>query len=99
MAAHGGEKCFLNEILRHIWFANAGQRIAIEHVAMFIHPAFGVIASYVGCRLFNSCFRHATADTSGPKRHAASLTERLAVVKIKKRTHVRSAAFRRLTSK
>src|SRR5438132_6594423 len=99
MAAHGGEKCFLNEILRDLGFAHTSERITIKHIAVFIDPAFGVIASYTGCRLFDSRFRHATADTFRLKRHAASLTKRFAVVKIKKRPHVRSAAFRRLTRK
>src|SRR5437870_13028250 len=69
MAAHGGEKCFLNEILGHIRFANAGQRIAIEHVAMFIHPRSGIVASHGGCCALDNFFRHAAASTSGSKWH------------------------------
>src|SRR6266498_910467 len=69
MAAHGGEKCFLNEILGHIRFANAGQRVAIEHVTMFIHPRSGIVASQGGCCALDNFFRHAAASTSGSKWH------------------------------
>ena len=67
MAAHGGEKCFLNEILRHIRFANAGQRIAIEHVPMFINPRGGIVASNDRNRVLDGLIRHTTANASGPK--------------------------------
>jgi hypothetical protein len=67
MAAHGGEKCFLNQILRHIWFAHAGQRIAIEYIAMFIDPCSGIVASHGGCRALDNFFRHAAINFSGSK--------------------------------
>ncbi len=67
MAAHGGEKCFLNEILRHIRLANAGQRIAIEHVAMFIHPRSGIVASNDRNRVLDGLIHHTTANASGLK--------------------------------